>query len=55
MVVAQVRVVKAWAGARALNDASDGTFNSYALTLLVSPLPPLFPRRMLFGPPDLLS
>ena len=30
-----VRLVKAWAGARGLNDASNGTFNSYALTLLV--------------------
>jgi DNA polymerase sigma len=32
---ALVRLVKAWAGARGLNDASNGTFNSYALTLLV--------------------
>jgi DNA polymerase sigma len=32
---AMVRLVKAWAGARGLNDASNGTFNSYALTLLV--------------------
>lgn len=31
----QVRVVKAWAGARAVNDAANGTLNSYALTLLV--------------------
>ena len=30
-----VRMVKAWGGARGLNDASNGTFNSYALTLLV--------------------
>lgn len=35
-VGAQVRMVKAWAGARAVNDATNGTFNSYALTLLVS-------------------
>lgn len=34
---ALVRLVKAWAGARGLNDASNGTFNSYALTLLVRP------------------
>ena len=53
---ALVRLVKAWAGARGLNDASNGTFNSYALTLLVrtnqsaplifKPLPPLSPCRV---------
>lgn len=30
-----VRVVKEWAGARGVNNASNGTFNSYAIVLLV--------------------
>lgn len=30
-----LRLVKAWAGAHRLNDASDGTFNSFALGLMV--------------------
>lgn len=33
---ALVRIVKAWATARGVNDASNGTFNSYAIVLLVS-------------------
>ena len=31
-----VRLVKLWAGAHAMNDAASGTFNSFALTLMVS-------------------
>ena len=32
---ALVRVVKAWARARGVNDATNGTFNSHAIVLLV--------------------
>ena len=32
---AMVRVVKTWARARGLNDSSNGTLNSFALSLLV--------------------
>ena len=32
-----LRLVKAWAGAHGLNDAADGTFNSFALGLMVGP------------------
>ena len=32
---ALVRIVKAWASVRGVNDASKGTFNSYAIVLLV--------------------
>ena len=32
---AMVRVVKTWARARGLNDSSNGTMNSFALSLLV--------------------
>ena len=31
-----VRLVKLWAGAHGMNDAASGTFNSFALTLMVS-------------------
>ena len=31
-----VRLVKLWAGAQGLNDAASGTFNSFALSLVVS-------------------
>lgn len=31
---ALVRLVKLWAGRHALNDATSGTFNSHALTLM---------------------
>lgn len=58
-----VRLVKLWAGAHGMNDAASGTFNSFALTLMVchhssllfnshpftAPLPPLPPY-----PPPLL-
>ncbi len=30
-----VRLVKLWAGAHGMNDAAAGTFNSFALTLMV--------------------
>ena len=30
-----VRLVKLWAGAHGMNDATAGTFNSFALTLMV--------------------
>ena len=30
-----VRIVKLWAGAHGMNDATAGTFNSFALTLMV--------------------
>lgn len=33
---AMVRIVKLWAGQRGLNDAMSGTFNSFALSLMVS-------------------
>lgn len=33
---ALVRLVKLWAGAHGMNDATAGTFNSFALTLMVS-------------------
>ena len=32
-----LRLVKAWARAHGLNDAADGTFNSFALGLMVGP------------------
>jgi hypothetical protein len=32
-----VRLIKAWAGARGLNSAMNGTFNSFALSLMVMP------------------
>lgn len=32
-----LRLVKAWAGAHGLNDAAEGTFNSFALGLMVGP------------------
>ena len=33
---AMLRLVKAWAGVFGLNDAAEGTFNSFALGLMVS-------------------
>ena len=35
---ALVRLVKLWAGAHGMNDAAAGTFNSFALTLMVRQL-----------------
>lgn len=43
---ALVRAVKVWAAAHGVNDASSGTFNSFALSLMVKPLTPL---RLLSG------
>ena len=34
-----VRLVKLWAGAHGMNDAAAGTFNSFALTLMVCIIP----------------
>ena len=35
-MAALVQLVKLWAGAHGMNDATAGTFNSFALTLMVS-------------------
>ena len=35
-MAAMVQLVKLWAGAHGMNDATAGTFNSFALTLMVS-------------------
>ena len=45
---AMVRVVKTWARARGLNDSSNGTMNSFALSLLVrsGPVATRIPRDM---------
>lgn len=32
-----LRVIKVWSGAHGLNDASNGTFNTFALSLMVWP------------------
>lgn len=33
-----LRVIKVWSAAHGLNDASNGTFNTFALSLMVRPL-----------------
>jgi DNA polymerase sigma len=43
-----LRLVKAWAGAHGLNDAAEGTFNSFALGLMVISLAQMYPD----GRPD---
>ena len=42
---ALVRVVKAWARSRGLNDSTNGTLNSFALSLLVRRLHPARSRH----------
>lgn len=46
-----LRLVKAWAGAHGLNDAAEGTFNSFALGLMVILLTHMKPDHK----PDLAS